>query len=133
MHKRKAIRAEFVRLLSLGVAAEVVANRTHSVSRYPTVNLISSTDEADIEAHTAQTQGREYVLIARIHVASTAHDDDTDDIIDAINAVVSANRTSAGLWRYCRLGDIDAPDDEAGEVDYAITDVAIAFTYEVSQ
>lgn len=129
--ERTQIRNDFQALLNDEFTEfEVTANRVYEHTKYPSGNLKSGPDTANLEAHAGDTTGREYEIEFELRVASANHDDEIDGYIKRVREVLKANRKNPGVWSYALLGDIEEPETEAGATNYTLAVPTIIFYYE---
>lgn len=108
----------------------VELNRAHRTSEYPYINISSSEDLSEFDDYTPTTTARRYRLDVDLYVSSLNQDEETDDLIKIIEQVIRDNRKSTD-WSFIFLSNITSPELEAGDVDYATTNLDIQINYEV--
>lgn len=129
--KKKTIRQSFKSILDANITGKrITSNRAYEHTDFPSINIVSGSDDPTDEGFAGNQQSRVYSLIAEIRVASDNHDDDTDDISEEIKALVKANRKLSGVWSFSYVGSYGEVESEAGDVVYSMTPMEIIFMYE---
>jgi len=130
-HKRQLIRERWVGLLQAATpTTKIEANRTHSVSKFPLINVMTGSDQADLEAHTLESKARILDLMLELNVASNNHDNEIDDFIEVLDEIIEDNLVT-DIWSSCQFDAADEPESVAGKTDYTICKVHILIKYEV--
>lgn len=131
MSHRTDIRAAFTALLTAATAATVEQSRAHEVSTFPLVRVNNGLENRIVTDATRNGTPTEFELVVKVWTSGSDADTQSDTIIDAVDLVVSTNRSTSN-WSSARVQGITNPEDEHGE-DELVTmcEISIIFKTEV--